>query len=62
MTPVFADSGYYVALLLQTDQDHDRAVEVTLRLQNPIVTSAWILTEVANTFSAAVSRRFRIIA
>lgn len=56
MTPVFADSGYYVALLLQTDQDHDRAVEVTLRLQNPIVTSAWILTEVANTFSAP---RFR---
>jgi len=34
MTPVFADSGYYVALLLQTDQDHDRAVEVTLRLPN----------------------------
>ncbi len=56
MTPLFADSGYYVALLLQADQAHDRAVEMTQRLQNPIVTTAWILTEVANTFSAP---RFR---
>jgi predicted nucleic acid-binding protein len=56
MTSVFADSGYYVALLLQPDQSHDRALEVTRQLQYPIVTTAWILTEVANTFSAP---RFR---
>lgn len=56
MTPIFADSGYYVALLLQNDQAHDRAVEITQRLQSPIITTAWVLTEVANTFSAP---RFR---
>jgi uncharacterized protein len=57
MTPVFADSGYYVALLLQTDQSHDRAVEVTRQLQHTVITTAWILTEVANTFA---SPRFRL--
>lgn len=56
MTPIFADSGHYVALLLQTDQSHDRAVEITRQLHSPIVTTAWVLTEVGNTFSAS---RFR---
>jgi len=26
MTPIFADSGYYVALLLKADQGHNRAI------------------------------------
>ncbi|MDX6612869.1 MAG: hypothetical protein QOD75_2055 [Blastocatellia bacterium] len=39
MTSVFADSGYYVALLLQTDQTHDRAIEVTGQLRYPILTT-----------------------
>jgi len=56
MTPILADSGYYVALLLQSDQAHGRAMEVTQQLESPIITTAWILTEVANTFSAP---RFR---
>jgi predicted nucleic acid-binding protein len=56
MRAVFADSAYYVALLLQTDQTLDRAVEITVQLQYPIITTAWIMTEVANTFSAP---RFR---
>ena len=49
---IFADSGYYVALLLQTDQMHERAMEITRQLQQPIITTAWVMTEVANTFSA----------
>jgi predicted nucleic acid-binding protein len=53
MTPVFVDSSYYVALLLKTDQAHPRAVEMTRTLQSPIVTTAWVLTEVANTLSAS---------
>ena len=53
MTPVFVDSSYYVALLLKTDQAHKRAVEVTRKLESPIVTTAWVLTEVANTLSAS---------
>lgn len=53
MTPVFADTGYYVALLLQADQRHDRAVEITHKLKNPVLTTTWVLTEVANSLSAA---------
>src|SRR5437870_878668 len=48
---IFADSAYYVALLLQTDQTHQRAIEITRQLQHPIITTAWVLTEVANTFA-----------
>ena len=56
MISIFADSGYFVALLLQTDQMHERAMEITRQLQHPIVTTAWVITEVANAFSAP---RFR---
>jgi predicted nucleic acid-binding protein len=33
MTFIFADTGYYVALLLQTDQRHERAIEMTHELK-----------------------------
>ncbi len=52
MTRVFADTSYYIALLLHTDQTHQRAVEITRQLEVPITTTAWVMTEVANTFSA----------
>jgi predicted nucleic acid-binding protein len=52
MTLVFAESSYYVALLLKADQSHARAVEITRQLQAPIITTAWVLTEVANALSA----------
>ena len=53
MIAVFVDSSYYVALLLKTDQAHTRAVEITRQLESPIVTTAWVLTEVANALSAS---------
>ncbi len=52
MSRVFADSVYYFALLLHTDQTHQRAVEITRQLKDPITTTAWVMTEVANTFAA----------
>ena len=45
MTPVFVDSSYYVALLLKTDQAHARAVEITRKLESPVVMTAWVLTD-----------------
>lgn len=50
--PLFADSSYYVALLLTSDQGHASAVQLTLELDSPVITTAWVLTEVANTLSA----------
>jgi predicted nucleic acid-binding protein len=57
MISLFADSWYYVALLLKSDQAHARAVSYTNGLDAKIFTTAWVLTEVANTFS---QRRFRL--
>jgi predicted nucleic acid-binding protein len=55
VTAVFADSSYYIALLLKADQMHSRAMELARHFsvtKPPIVTTAWVLTEVANTCSA----------
>ena len=52
MTPVFADSSYYIGLLVKSDQYHADIVESTAHLNAPIVTTAWVLTEVANALSA----------
>lgn len=52
MRTVFADTGYWVALLNPHDELHDKAIELSKSL-NPvhIVTSEMVLTEVLNDFS-----------
>jgi uncharacterized protein len=56
MTTVFADTYYYIALLSPKDGMHARAVELTARLQPAIVTTAWVLTELAAAMSAPAKR------
>ena len=56
MTPIFADTFYYLALLSQDDAAHGAAVELSRKLRCPIVTTAWVLTEVADGL-AKTSRR-----
>jgi predicted nucleic acid-binding protein len=56
MTPVFADSSYYIGLVVRPDQAHARAIAATDHLRSGIVTTVWVLTEVANALSAT---RFR---
>jgi len=48
MTPVFADTYYYLALLNRKDSAHARAMGASLSLRSPTVTTAWILTELAD--------------
>jgi predicted nucleic acid-binding protein len=49
MTSVFADAGYWIALLNPTDALHERAVQVSASLgQTRILTSELVLTEVLN--------------
>ena len=52
MRVVFADTGYWVALLNPRDELHDKATELS-KFLNPvhIVTSEMVLTEVLNDFS-----------
>ena len=50
MTPVFADTAFYVALNSRRDALHALATEVAGRLTAPIVTTEFVLIEVANFF------------
>ena len=53
---VFADTWYYVALLDERDQNHDRATEHANRLAHRQVTTRWVLAEVANSLCADRTR------
>lgn len=56
MTPYFADSFYYLALLNPRDEAHQRAAEFTREIERPVVTTAWILTEVGDALAAPQQR------
>jgi uncharacterized protein len=52
MSQVFADTGYWIALLNPGDELHKRAREVSATLGlDQIVTSEWVLTELLNSFA-----------
>lgn len=52
MRIVFADTGYWVALLNSHDDLHDKAIKLSKEIQPAhIVTSEMVLTEVLNDFS-----------
>ncbi len=54
MRLVFADTGYWIALVNPRDQIHTKAVSVTQELSPVrIVTSEMVLAEVLNSFSDA---------
>lgn len=57
MKALFADTFYYLALFDPNDSFHQRAVEVTRELESNIITTAWILLELANSLSAASHRK-----
>lgn len=48
MTRYFADSSYFYALAMPQDGYHQAAVEFARRWQHPIVTTEYVLIEVAN--------------
>ncbi|HEV3255494.1 MAG TPA: hypothetical protein VG013_01315 [Gemmataceae bacterium] len=56
MTTVFADTFYYFALLSPTDAAHARAVESTRTYTGKMVTTAWVLTELADGMAAPANR------
>ena len=52
MSAVFADTYYYLALLSESDAGHQRAVKLSRTLPGRTVTTAWVLTEVADALAA----------
>ncbi|MBM4040987.1 MAG: type II toxin-antitoxin system VapC family toxin [Planctomycetes bacterium] len=56
MTTYFADSFYYLALLNRDDAKHNAAVGLSQELRGDQVTTAWVLTEVADAMAAPSQR------
>ena len=56
MKPVFADTFYYLALLNVRDKAHAQALALSQLQHAGIVTTAWVLTELADGLSHAPHR------
>ena len=48
MNAVFVDTSFYAAIINRRDQWHARSVEVAAVLKRPMITSEFVLLEVAN--------------
>lgn len=56
MTPVFADTYYWLALINPRDGAHQEAVALSQSLTQPLVTTAWALTEVGDAMCLPANR------
>ena len=56
MRPTFADTFYFLALLNPSDQAHDSALRVAASPPGPLVTTAWVLVEVADALASPANR------
>jgi predicted nucleic acid-binding protein len=53
---VFGDTYYFLALLAQDDEGHNAAIAASRSLTARVVTTAWVLVEVADALSGAATR------
>lgn len=56
MTPCFADTFYFLAMLNAADEGHARAMSMAQTLRRPLVTTTWVLTEVADALADTANR------
>jgi uncharacterized protein len=57
MKAVFADTVFFVALLSADDQYHDQAIRLSGTIRSPILTTEFVLLEVANSLRSAFRRQ-----
>jgi predicted nucleic acid-binding protein len=57
MKRVFADTAYFVALVRERDQLHRQATNLQKHLPGQLLTTEWILTEVANGLADSPTRK-----
>ena len=60
MSATFADTSYYLALVNPDDEFHALASEITPELDGPMVTTAWVLTELANALRRGPDRSLAV--
>jgi len=56
MNAWFADTFFFLALLSKHDEAHETAVAVSGEMEHPLVTTAWVLTEVADALASPATR------
>lgn len=56
MTMVFADTFYFIALLSPKDEAHTEAVAFTKQFTGRLLTTAWVLTELADGLTDVLAR------
>src|SRR4051812_21860028 len=54
--PVFADTSYYLALINHRDALHGRALAASRARSGPVVTTAWVVQELADGLSSPGTR------
>ncbi|PQV64737.1 hypothetical protein B1R32_1034 [Abditibacterium utsteinense] len=54
---IFADTGYFIALLKERDELHERALRWSDVIREPVLTSDYVLVEVVNNASVPIIRR-----
>jgi len=54
----FADSFYFIAVLNPADQFHEDAVRFTQANKKPVITTTWVLVEVADALCAPGFRHY----
>lgn len=57
MSPLFADTAFFIAYLNPRDEQHQAACEYMVEAANPIITTTWVLTEVGNFLAGGPARR-----
>jgi uncharacterized protein len=57
MTDVFADAFYFIAMLNSSDRFHAEAVDLTRTLNRRLLTTSWVLVEVADALSSCGIRQ-----
>jgi hypothetical protein len=56
MTALFADTYYFIALLSPGDEAHRKAVAFTQQFTERLLTTAWVITEIADGLKEARAR------
>jgi predicted nucleic acid-binding protein len=62
MKTVFADTFYFLALLNPSDEAHAKAVAFTSENEFRLVTTPWVLTELADALAASTPGRAEFLA
>ena len=57
MRTVFADTFFYIALLSPSDEAHERAKSFSQTYDGKMVTTEWVLTELADGMSSPLTRK-----